>query len=294
LGGFNPEEKNDHITLIHSNVYESVQHIFKAAHLLNIPLTADWNELYSLFMEPFSQLLTPELGKRIQQFWKDETVQKIYARRAEYQLLDNTSYYLANIIKICDRNYVPTELDILSSRCKTTGVTETLFTTHGYKFVMVDVGGQRSERKKWIHCFEDVFGVLFCIGISAFDQTLEEDNHTNRVKEDLKLFHDVCISKWFTNTAIILFLNKSDLFKEKLAQGKSISEVFPEFKGGSDYQKSINFLTETFVDVIDPVTNDQKNIYTHVTTATDTENIRYVFEDVREHILNSVLTGIGW
>jgi len=36
----------------------------------------------------------------------------------------------------------------------------------------VDVGGQRSERKKWIHCFDNVTGVLFCVGISAFNQNL--------------------------------------------------------------------------------------------------------------------------
>lgn len=40
---------------------------------------------------------------------------------------------------------------------------------------MVDVGGQRSERKKWIHCFEGVTAILFCVALSAYDLTLEED-----------------------------------------------------------------------------------------------------------------------
>jgi len=157
----------------------------------------------------------------------------------------------------------------------------------------VDVGGQRSERKKWIHCFEDVIGVLFCVGISAFDQTLYEDNQTNRLTEDLKLFQDICISKWFTSTAIILFLNKSDLFKEKLFEGKSISQVFPEYNGGSDYLNSINFLREKFTDVVDPVTKKRKDVFCHLTTATDTENVRFVFEDVREYIFNDIFKRAG-
>ena len=40
---------------------------------------------------------------------------------------------------------------------------------------MVDVGGQRSERKKWIHCFEGVTAIVFCVSLSAYDLVLAED-----------------------------------------------------------------------------------------------------------------------
>ena len=40
---------------------------------------------------------------------------------------------------------------------------------------LVDVGGQRSERKKWIHCFEDVTAILFFVALSAYDLGLRED-----------------------------------------------------------------------------------------------------------------------
>ena len=42
-------------------------------------------------------------------------------------------------------------------------------------FRVVDVGGQRSERKKWIHCFEDVTAILFFVALSEYDMTLRED-----------------------------------------------------------------------------------------------------------------------
>ena len=42
-------------------------------------------------------------------------------------------------------------------------------------FRIVDVGGQRSERKKWIHCFEDVTAILFFIALSAYDLDLREE-----------------------------------------------------------------------------------------------------------------------
>lgn len=40
---------------------------------------------------------------------------------------------------------------------------------------LLDVGGQRSERKKWIHCFEDVTAIFFCVALSAYDLVLRED-----------------------------------------------------------------------------------------------------------------------
>ena len=40
---------------------------------------------------------------------------------------------------------------------------------------MFDVGGQRSERKKWIHCFENLTAVIFLVALSEYDQVLRED-----------------------------------------------------------------------------------------------------------------------
>lgn len=42
---------------------------------------------------------------------------------------------------------------------------------------MFDVGGQRSERKKWIHCFENVTSIIFCVALSEYDQVLLEEGN---------------------------------------------------------------------------------------------------------------------
>ena len=49
---------------------------------------------------------------------------------------------------------------------------------------MVDVGGQKSERRKWIHCFQDVTTILFLVSLSGYDQCLVED-------KDAVCLHDV-------------------------------------------------------------------------------------------------------
>ena len=73
---------------------------------------------------------------------------------------------------------------------------------------MFDVGGQRNERRKWIHAFDNVQAVVFVAALSEYDQVLFEDETQNRMEEALQLFDQIVNSKWFKTTAMILFLNK--------------------------------------------------------------------------------------
>ncbi|XP_015279040.1 PREDICTED: guanine nucleotide-binding protein G(k) subunit alpha, partial [Gekko japonicus] len=93
---------------------------------------------------------------------------------------------------------------------------------------MFDVGGQRSERKKWIHCFEGVTAIIFCVALSDYDLVLAEDEEMNRMHESMKLFDSICNNKWFTDTSIILFLNKKDLFEEKIRRSP-LTICYPEY-----------------------------------------------------------------
>src|SRR3954471_4126902 len=125
---------------------------------------------------------------------------------------------------------MPNDQDVLRSRVKTTGITETTFIIQDLTYRMFDVGGQRSERKKWIHCFENVTTILFLVAISEYDQLLFEDETVNRMQEALTLFDSICNSRWFVKTSIILFLNKIDLFKEKLPRSP-MKAYFPDYDG---------------------------------------------------------------
>ena len=81
---------------------------------------------------------------------------------------------------MADPNYLPNDQDILRSRVKTTGITETMFRVGELTYRLFDVGGQRSERKKWIHCFENVTALVFLVSLSEYDQMLYEDESVVR------------------------------------------------------------------------------------------------------------------
>jgi hypothetical protein len=150
---------------------------------------------------------------------------------------------------------------------------------------MVDVGGQRNERRKWIHCFDDVTAVIFVTSLSEYDQKLAEDDTTNRMKESLVLFEEICTTKYFQDTSIIIFFNKKDLFEEKITE-IDLNVCFPEYKGGCDYDAAAAFIEDRFVELNSSKT---RQLYVHFTCATDTENIRVVFNAVKNIILHNNL-----
>ncbi|XP_023345041.1 guanine nucleotide-binding protein G(q) subunit alpha isoform X1 [Eurytemora carolleeae] len=83
------------------------------------------------------------------------------------------------------------------------------------------------------------------------------------------------------NTSFILFLNKTDVYDKKVQHSK-IENHFPDYAGfQNDGNDGKAFILRKFMDL---KTKDSF-IYAHYTQATDTENIRVVFDVVRDNVL---------
>jgi guanine nucleotide-binding protein subunit alpha, other len=185
---------------------------------------------------------------------------------------------------------------------RTTGITETVFDLGNLTYRMFDVGGQRSERKKWIHVFDNVQVVLFLVAISGYDQALVEDRTgvsvsssdlldpltscQNQMHEALMLFDSIADSRYFQKSALILFLNKIDLFREKLSSGMSpISKYFPDYHGGStDVLAAQEFFAEKFRRCV-RTRQPNKEVYVHYTNATDTDLLKKTMDSVQDMIV---------
>ena len=185
---------------------------------------------------------------------------------------------------------------------------------------MFDVGGQRGERRKWIQVFDGITAILFMVSSSGFDMQLREDNQTNRLKESLSLFEDVWNSKFLINSGFILFLNKQDILKEKIERGANIEKYFPEYKqyvinsskdGDPEdpYLRARCFIRDLFLEITRKPPDHRKfstgdyisdasqlhkrrDCFNHFTTATDTNNIKRVFENVHTMIIRQSLDTI--
>jgi GTPase SAR1 family protein len=292
MDGFNNEERESYKGIIASNTVGSMRVLVAAAADMGIDVT-EHKEAADRFMaetsgSQFNGALTPSIGKDIKALWSDPSIKATYGRSSEFQLNDSAGYYFDSIDRLVAPDYAVSQEDVLRSRTKTTGIIETEFDVKGTHFRMVDVGGQRSERKKWMYCFQDVTAVLFCVALSEYDLKLYEDDTTNRMHESIKLFKEICNTKWFVNTSMILFLNKKDLFAEKIKK-TDLKVCFPEYTGGLDFEAASTFIKETFL----AQNETKKPIYHHLTCATDTKNVEIVFLAVRDSILNSILSSAG-
>lgn len=230
----------------------------------------------------------------LEKLWTSKATQNLIksTKSSNFYLMDSTPYFMnsSNLKRIFDAaNYKPSLQDILRSRQKTSGIFDTYFDMgSNLKFHIYDVGGQRSERKKWIHCFDNVTLAIFCVSLSEYDQFLLEDKSQNRFQESLILFENIVNSRWFANSSIVLFLNKIDLFAEKL-KIKPLENYFPDYTGGSDINKATKYILWRFV----KLNRANLNIYPHITQTTDTSNIKLVFAAIKETILENSLKETG-
>ncbi|KAI9469641.1 MAG: G protein alpha subunit [Benjaminiella poitrasii] len=291
-GGFTKEERETYKEVIFNNAIQSAHALLEAMQALDIPLeNPQQNQpLFNFIIDQKqNNIMQPEIVRAIHSLWQDNGVQETFKRRNEFQLNDSASYYFDSIERIGSPHYIPTDQDILRSRVKTTGISESRFTFGTLTYRMFDVGGQRSERKKWIHCFEDVTAVIFMVAISEYDQSLIEDESVNRMQEALTLFDSICNSRWFEKTSTILFLNKTDLFCDKLITSP-LERYFPDYEGGSDYDSACDYLTQRFVSLN---SSPDKQVYSHLTCATDTEQVKFVMTAVNDIILQANLRNVG-
>ncbi|KAG2389190.1 hypothetical protein C9374_014590 [Naegleria lovaniensis] len=297
LNGFSEHEVESYVPLVRGNVITNMLRLIEATSKLQIKLDNEENTQIAEKIKALDPNLfvaakefdnpNSQLGLGIKKLWNDKGIRSAYERRNEFQLYDCAEFFFENIDRVSAMNYDPTYEDIIKCRVKTTGIVECSYEMDGLKFRLVDVGGQRNERKKWIHCFESVTCLLFVVALSEYDQTCYEDDKTNRMQESLRIFEEIANNQYFKHTSILLFFNKKDLFLKKLEKNP-ISVFFPDYKGEPhNFEQSVDHITKCFLKLIRE--GDSSRVYVHVTCATDTDNVKTVFEDVKNTILKEGL-----
>jgi len=228
-----------------------------------------------------SELDNEKLKKALENVWQDGAIRQVFSERDSLEDLPTCAEYLfKNLTRLLANNYIPTTEDVLRCRQRTSGIIETEFSVGGLEFKMVDVGGQRSERRKWIHCFNDVQALIFVVAINEYDMKLSEDKRVNRMMESLLLWQEIRKNEWFSDSSIILFLNKSDLFREKITK-VDLNVTFKDYSGGKSYENALSYINKLFV------SDAGRDIFVHVTCATDTKTTQVVFDSVRSTIMES-------
>lgn len=299
--GFTEGQRKEKAGVVHTNILSAMQALVEAAEELEAEIVA--KDEANMLMELISDetKVDTELAAVVEKLWADPGIQAAYEERSRFQIPDSTDYFVGRVHDVAKDDYVPSEKDIIKMRVKTSGIVVEEFEIKGedgeaVRFEMYDVGGQRNERRKWIHCFDEVTAVIFVAAISEYDQLMYEDGTQNRLMDALELFEEIVNSRWFERKSFILFLNKRDIFQEKIETKDIRQEVepgvflFDDYRGGCDYAAGVHYLVGQF---LKRNHNRKRDVYYHVTEATDKDNVRTVFEACREIVLRDNLQYAG-
>ncbi|KAK2965578.1 hypothetical protein RJ640_018744, partial [Escallonia rubra] len=317
--GFDEAELKSYISVIHANVYQTIKILHDGAKELaqnetessKYVLSIENKEIGEKLSEIGGRLdhprLTKELAQEIEILWKDAAIQETYSRGNELQVPDCAPYFVENLHRLSDVNYVPTKEDVLYARVRTTGVVEIQFSPVGENkksgevYRLFDVGGQRNERRKWIHLFEGVTAVIFCAAISEYDQTLFEDENKNRMMETKELFEWVLKQPCFEKTSFMLFLNKFDVFEKKVLRVPlNVCEWFTDYQqlssGKQEIEHAYEFVKKKFEELYFQSTAPDRvdrvfKIYR--TTALDQKLVKKTFKLVDETLRRRNLCEAG-
>ncbi|OUM62733.1 hypothetical protein PIROE2DRAFT_61702 [Piromyces sp. E2] len=220
------------------------------------------------------------VAEAIKELWKDDGVQKGYHHCCENGKLDRTvKEDFDEIDKICQPNYLPTYQDILNCCVKNCdSISEILFRYNTWKYHIINVNGLRTDYRKWISCFENITTIIMVIDISAYDEPSDKEKEMTHLQYDINYFEQINTSKWFEKSSIILFLNKTDLFKEKISK-IPLNNYFPEYTHGDDYEQALAFIKNCFVQL-----NENKKLYIQFNCVTDTNQFEYLTSVLKNHI----------
>ncbi|KAM7287823.1 guanine nucleotide-binding protein G(q) subunit alpha-like [Ixodes scapularis] len=265
-------DRADHVRSVFQALLGAMQRIVRAMDALGIAYSDPSNAENAMLLaavrcESLEPPLTEPVSEALRRLWEDDGVRECYARRSEYGGLPP---FLPDVQRVTRPGYVPSREDYLRVRTPSRGVLEYAFQLDEFPVRLVDVGEQRSEPKKWIHCFEDVSGVIFVAPLSDYDDPA-------KMERTRDLFSTIVSSPWFAESHLLLLLNKKDLLEQKIER-HPLGAYFPAFRGPpGDPKAAREFLRRLFADL-----KPERPVYFFFTCAVDTDDVKYVLPTLRE------------
>jgi len=290
-GGFSIEERLSYRTTIKKYIIQSMQDLIKGTLILHTEISPE-NKAVVDKISNFPIEDDPELSletiSNIKTLWKDKGIQQVFNQPRDLSirginLPDSTEYFYNNILdSLSDPNYIPSVGDVIRSRAKTITVVQQEFLYKEKLFRMIDVGGQKSERRKWLHIFADIDAFIYCVSLSEYDVFLRENVNKNRMEDAVEEFEKLCNNKILKQTSTILFLNKQDLFKEKI-QKVDLKICFPDYTGGCNYTNGLNYIKQKFKKIFDDSNQPEiqtRNLYMYDTVC--------IASDIMDNVMTSL------
>ncbi|KIK54115.1 hypothetical protein GYMLUDRAFT_49042 [Collybiopsis luxurians FD-317 M1] len=233
----------------------------------------------------------------IEALWAHGVVRQMMNLR-KLRLEESAPFFLDNIARISQPDYLPNVDDVLNVRLQTLGVIEHSFPINlggtMYDWRLYDVGGARGQRHAWVPYFEDATAIIFLAPISAFDQYLDEDPRTNRIDDSLQLFTAICSNKLLKKAHLVLMLNKTDLLKAKLKAGIRVQKYITSYGNRPNkYDDVASYFRAHFMQVHKRKDVSNRSLYLHFTSMLDIKATQSIIVNVGEAIIRQHIAQTG-
>ncbi|MES1908732.1 MAG: hypothetical protein MHM6MM_001608 [Cercozoa sp. M6MM] len=282
---FTEDEILGFTSVLQTNTIQSMKLLVKAVEFFDLEFddAAVADSAAAIDEKDDNATLSLDDAVHVERLWKSKAIQTVYERRNEIYFPDAGPYYFDNVYRFVEDGFRPTEEDVVMARIRTTGMFMTEFdlTDPPVHWRVVDVGGQRSERKKWIKFFDDVQAILFVVNLSGYNKVLFEDQSKNRMQEAMELFDKIANTDVFADTPVFLWLNKKDLFEESL-QATPITSCFPDYTGSDNVHECLDHIGQAFKNLMP---NGKELADVQPISARVKRDVRTVFEDMQAKLI---------
>jgi len=290
-GGFTDDEIEQYKVLMLNNVLAGMQELIKQCAKLEVPLEEKSlkHSRAIMALSVSEDIRDDQFHKRILALWADTSIQQIFLDRHRYQLscVAHMDYLVDNVERFAKPGFIPTNEDILYARQRTAGSSRTVIKKDKITWEMIDCGGQTGERKKWeVIINEGLTAMIFFIGLDEYNMVSAEDKNLTKMDVARSVFSEVANSDATRGVTKLLFLNKEDLFKEKMANKVQFAEfqkAFPEYTEDNDPETAAQFVAKKFQSEI---ADENEHVHHHVICALDTNAMSVVFEAVKDDIFS--------
>jgi len=271
--------------------------------LLNVVLTSgsvdDDNENAAQFFKQNPNVeWNPENIELAKKVWEDKAVLKTWESVKYSVHYTHLDYYMENIDRITEGEYIPTNEDIVRSRQYTIGASTTLIYIDKFWWRFIDVGGQTPERQKWAAIVQDtkINAMIYFVALDDYATESNEQKGKTRMDVSKEVWAEVMNSELFKRDTTILFLNKYDLFEKQIKskrEFKRFKKTFKDFDGENDPEDAAMFIKDQFTDIAIS-DEDDGQVYQHLTCAIDTEQMTIVWNILKENVIKERLKTAGF
>lgn len=318
---FAEETRATYTPIVHQNVFEILTKLAdENQRQFHFPYDNRNNEnaavhLISLAQTHSYSTKRPDVADHLLQLknlWSDFAIRRVFEHRDKFELHSCAQYFMEELDRILEPNYIPSVDDILRSRRPTVGAIDYNFVVNRVKFTLKDIGGQITERRRYATYLDQcsrwvkdemgsrVLSIMFVASLSDYDVKPEiTDNNektpydpSTKLQESISLFQVIHKLQELKDCGFTLFLNKEDVFLDKFRRLRNFHQYFHDFPvknyelkdGGVEKAKDLimSRFTQNINELIAP-------IFIKITKATDTGVMNAILAATHEVLISRVI-----